>query len=315
MRGAVLLLIMAAADCAAQSLADFAGTWVLKFQGRNLMVLTLKLDGDRMTGTMVRPESFSTDSDGYFEKISASHATDPVEKCVLADGRLRLVIDDSRYTITLAAAGHAAIELVLDDPRLVMAPWIFDRSPDPDVTASSDWPTQHYSSPIVRVQQRLDAMAREDQAFRAIGSLAYDPRSEAADRKHRPQLLRIYKKYGWPAWSMVGKKAGDQFWLLVQHQDLLLQQQMFAAMEQAVKAGEASIRNFALLYDNILVSEGKLQRWGNKVQSACQDGKPPIFPVEDPAGLNQRRKEIGLMPIEAYLKMFEPSCVKPGQRP
>src|SRR5260370_21635240 len=107
-------------------------------------------------------------------------------------------------------------------------------------------------------------MAREDQAFRAIGSLAYDPRSEAADRKHRPQLLRTYKKYGWPAWSMVGKKAGDQFWLLVQHQDLLLQQQMFAAMEQAAKAGDASLRNFAPLYHNILVAAGQLQRLGNK---------------------------------------------------
>src|SRR5260370_23143795 len=158
-------------------------------------------------------------------------------------------------------------------------------------------------------------MAREDQAFRAVGSLAYDPRREAADRKSGAELLRIYKKCGWPAWSMVGKKAGDQFWLLVQHQDVPLQQQMFAAMEQAVKAGEASIRNFALLYDNILVSEGKLQRWGNKVQSACQDGKPAIFPAEDPAGLNQRRNEIGLMPIDAYLKMFDPSSFNPGQRP
>ena len=315
MRGALLLLIAAAANCAAQSLADFAGTWVLKFQGRNLMVLTLKLDGDRMTGTMVRPDSFSGDSDGYFEKISAGHSTDAVEKCVLADGGLQIVMDGDRYTMILTGAGRATLELVMNEPTYAMVPWILGRATDPNVTVASDWTAPHYSPQIVQLQKRLDAMARDDQAFRTIGSFHFDPRSAAADRKHRPELLRIYKKYGWPTWDLVGKQAGFQFWLLVQHQDLPLQRQMFPAMEQAVKAGQASAQNFALLYDNILVSEGKLQRWGNKVQPACQDGKPAIFPVEDPAGLNQRRKEIGLMPIEAYLKMFEPSCAKPAQRP
>src|SRR5258708_21815774 len=89
-----------------------------------------------------------------------------------------------------------------------------------------------YSPQTVKLEQRFDAMARENQTFRAVGRLDYAPRSAAADRRHRPELLRIYKKYGWPTWDLVGKQAGDQFWLLVQHQDLALQQQMFPAMER-----------------------------------------------------------------------------------
>jgi hypothetical protein len=72
-------------------------------------------------------------------------------------------------------------------------------------------------------------------------------------------------------------------------------------MEQAAKSGEASMSDYAYLYDRVQVGLGKPQHWGS--QTKCVNGKPVLDPVDDPAGLAQRRKELFMMPIEDYLKM------------
>ena len=86
MRGALLLLIAAAASCAAQSLADFAGTWVQKFHDRNFRVLTLRLQNGAITGSVVQPGQFTIDSDGDTLNISAQHKTHAVTQARLSSG-------------------------------------------------------------------------------------------------------------------------------------------------------------------------------------------------------------------------------------
>jgi hypothetical protein len=46
---------------------------------------------------------------------------------------------------------------------------------------------------------------------------------------------------------------------------------------------------------------GKPQRWGSQVK--CENGKPALYVVDDPAGLEQRRKELFMMPVAEYLKV------------
>jgi hypothetical protein len=82
-------------------------------------------------------------------------------------------------------------------------------------------------------------------------------------------------------------------------------------MERAVSEREASRSDYALLYDRVMVGEGKLQRWGS--QTKCLDGKAVLDPVEDPGGLDNRRRALFMQSIEHYLgAITEMSCRRQG---
>jgi hypothetical protein len=302
-RGAILLLIAAAASCAAQSLADFAGTWVQKHQDRNFRVLTLRLQDGAMTGSVVGPRQFTIDSDGDIINISAEHRTHAVTEARLSAGGLEFVFDDDRYSMALTGAGQAT--LLLLDPDYPFPGSKLERTAEPNVTVADSWPVPTYSKEILDLQERLKQMVKVDQAPRKDDTISPE-KMAAADAAHRSEVLRIHERYGWPTISLVGKEASFNYWLLVQHQDLEVQQKLLPDLERAANRGEASKSNFAYLFDRVQVNSGKPQHWGSQV--ACKDGKPELSPVDDPAGLEQRRKELFMIPLAGYLKSMERTC-------
>jgi hypothetical protein len=302
MRGAVLLL-MVAASCAAQSLADFAGIWVQKLQDRNFRVLTLRVQNGAMTGSVVQPGHFTIDSDGDTLNISAQHKTHTVTEAKLSSGGLEFTFNEDRYSMTLTSEGQAT--LLLLDPDYPFPGAKLERTSEPGVTVADSWPVPTYSQEIRDLQERLRQMVKIDQSVRTGGSISLE-KMVATDAAHRSELLRIHEKYGWPAISLVGKEASSNYWLLVQHQDLELQRKLLPDLERAANRGEASKSNFAYLFDRVQVNSGKPQHWGS--QATCKDGKPELSPVDDPAGLAQRRKELFMIPLDRYLKSMEPMC-------
>ena len=302
MRGAVLLL-MAAASCAAQTLADFAGTWIQKQQGRNLRVLTLRIQGSTMTGSMAQPRQMTTDGDGDFFDISAEPRKDPVTAVNLSANALQFVSDDDPYSMTLMGAGQAIL-LPLDQyfPR---PGWNLERTSDSNAAVATSWPVPTYSREILDLQGRLKQMVKVDQAPRTGDTLS-DEKLAAVDAAHRAELLRIHEKFGWPTFSLAGKEASANYWLLVQHQDLELQRKVLPDLERAANRGEASKSNFAYLFDRVQVTSGKPQHWGT--QASCKDDKAELDPVDDPAGMEQRRKDLFMIPVERYLKEMSAMC-------
>jgi hypothetical protein len=305
MRGAVLLLIAAAASCAAQSLAGFAGTWVQQHQGRNFRVLTLRLQGGVMTGSVVQPRQFTTDPDGDIFNIGAAHKVYAVTKLGPSAGGLEFFFNGDRYSITLTGAGQAT--LLLLDPDYPFGGAKLERAADPNVTVAASWPVPTYSPEIRELQARLKQMVKVDQAARKTDTISAE-KMEVADSAHRAEVLRIHEKYGWPAISLVGKEASHNFWLLVQHQDEYpeVQRKILPDLERAANRGEASKSDFAYLFDRVQMHSGKPQHWGSQV--ACKDGKPELIPVDDPARLEQRRKELFMIPLAGYLKSMERTC-------
>ncbi len=87
---------------------------------------------------------------------------------------------------------------------------------------------------------------------------------------------------------------------------------LFRKREQAAKSGDASMSNYAYLYDRVQVGLGKPQRWGT--QAKCEAGKPVLSPVEDLAGLDARRKQLFMMPVQKYLESeyMVKFCAKTG---
>ena len=57
------------------SLDDYVGQWVMKLGQRNFIVLTLKIDQGKLTGSLSRPKSFKLDAGSNFSEISSNTKT------------------------------------------------------------------------------------------------------------------------------------------------------------------------------------------------------------------------------------------------
>lgn len=178
---------------------------------------------------------------------------------------------------------------------------------------------------LPQIQQELAKRVAKDQAARKrmikgmqrgeggnskIDSTAHNEVA-AIDKENKTWLAKLIEEHGWLGKTLVGKKGAYNAWLLVQHadQDLPFQKKCLSLMTEMSK-GEVAPVNIAYLTDRVLSAESKPQRYGT--QCTIENGKAVVKKVEDPENLNQRRKELGLEPIEDYLKFVESMYVKPS---
>ena len=292
------------------SLQDYAGTWVLKVDGKNFCVLRLELANGRLTGSLSTPDHFQMDPGGQFSNISSTHRENPILEGSVVDGDLQfkagLASDSTDFLLRLTDHDHAQFQMRLG--ANLTSPWNLLRVSDSEkATVASNWDAKEYPKEIVALQSELDEMIKEDQAVRTEVPIVAS-KMRQVDQRNYPELARIYEKYKWPPISVVGGTAAHNYWLLVQHQELEFQQRVLPDMQRATDAGEASKADYAYLYDRVMTREGKPQHWGSQVE--CKDGKAVLAPVDDPAGLDQRRKDLQLMPvaIDDYLKLVAPMC-------
>lgn len=295
----------------APGVQEFAGKWVLKYSGQNFLALTLQFADEQLTGTMILPKHFQMDQGGEFSKISSDLATMTIAQASIVDGHLQFVAkrdsDEEQFSMSFVDPGHALLEMV----GFPLQPWKIERAKaSENLTVATNWPEpgpKNVSPEIAALQAKLKEMVEEDQAVRLATPISI-PKMEQVDAQHYPELLTIFEKYGWLRRSVVGREASDDYWLLAQHQDAHLdfQKRILPELERAAGEGESSRVNYAYFYDRVMTNAGKPQHWGT--QASCQDGKPAMRAVDDPAGLAERRKEFEMMPEEEYLKQLVPMC-------
>jgi len=302
-RGAILLL--AVRMCAAPQSSDFDGTWVLRLNGQNIFKLSLSTERGVVTGSLTKPKELIIAQDGDVTAIGPVQVTLPVQKSRYRSGQLELTIDDDPFVMALE--DHNRASLVLEGMR----PWNLERASDGSaIILATSLSEPNYPEEIRALREQLRAMVKEEQDAR----LAFDQaRIEAEDAKNRPEVLRIFSRYGWVTNSLAGKDAAHDFWLLIQHQTPEIQRRLLPALEKAAEAGNAAMSDYAYLYDRVQVGLGKPQHWGT--QTHCEDGKPVMAPVDDLAGLDARRKKLFMLPIGEYLKgdYLAKACANAGK--
>jgi hypothetical protein len=151
-------------------------------------------------------------------------------------------------------------------------------------------------------------MAEHDLSVRAElvaeGTLfdGYHPRMQAVHDAHAARLTAIMDVVGWPGEPQVGRDGAEAAWLIVQHAiaQPALQRRALVAFQGAVARGDAPALQAAMLEDRIRTLEGRLQRYGTQLDWDAQGVLNPL-PIEDPAGLDARRRSVGLGPLEATL--------------
>lgn len=120
---------------------------------------------------------------------------------------------------------------------------------------------------------------------------------ERIDSKNTETMKRVIDRHGWPGKSLVGSDGADAAWLLVQHADLDadFQRSCLDLLSNAVETGEAEPWQHAYLLDRVRIHNGQPQVYGTQMKGSSEGWIP--FSIEDEAGVDSRRREVGLGPL------------------
>jgi hypothetical protein len=120
------------------------------------------------------------------------------------------------------------------------------------------------------------------------------------DRLHVDLVRRVIADLGWPATPPWRRVSVDDFWLLAQHcPDGEVQRDALRALHAAWAAGTADGVHLAHLEDRVRVRAGDPQRYGTQVLVSGREVH--LLPVDDRGRVEQRRRQVGLPPLTAYL--------------
>jgi hypothetical protein len=135
----------------------------------------------------------------------------------------------------------------------------------------------------------------------------------AIDRENMRRLVEIVTEFGWPGRTLVGREASQAAEGMLQHAELEQLRQLVPFLRDAVARRDAASAQLAMAEDQIRVEEGRSQIYGTEVTQG-PDGVPKLYPLEDPESVDERRRAVGLPPLDEYLRQLEQVIGKPIQR-
>ena len=147
-------------------------------------------------------------------------------------------------------------------------------------------------------------MAERRAALNAAWSLV-----EGIDRRNQAALKAMLPADGgWFGRTVFGEDAARAAWLITVHavNDRRLMAEAARRMAPLVADAEVLPAWYASVVDRLAVLENRPQRFGT--QPVCRAGAWVIGEVEDPAGLDARRAELGLQAMEVRDFRPPPGC-------
>lgn len=181
------------------------------------------------------------------------------------------------------------------------------------VKANKDKEEIKVNRPLAR---ELDSIFNEDQRYRKMsGDIENKYGRESKEmmdlwkiimEKDSMNLVRVKEildTYGWLGADVVGKRGNSTLFLVIQHADLQTQEKYLPIMKQAVKDGKAEASSLALLIDRVEMRNKRPQIYGSQI--TFENNQYVIYPIIDEANVNKRRAEMGLEPLEKYVKNWD----------
>lgn len=114
------------------------------------------------------------------------------------------------------------------------------------------------------------------------------------------RIKKIIKTYGWPGYTLVGKKAGTTAFYVIQHSGYKAIKKYLPLIKKAAFNNEIDKESYALMLDRYLVFSGKKQLYGTQIIGFDHI----LWPIEDEVNVNIRRRELGMKNIEEYVKYW-----------
>ncbi|MGD0756288.1 MAG: DUF6624 domain-containing protein [Bacteroidales bacterium] len=161
---------------------------------------------------------------------------------------------------------------------------------------------------LAKADQLAASNAFPPEKFKNLTQKKWEDFKDSVFRTHETSLEKIFIKFGYPGYSLVGKKGEFNFWLMVQHCDFApdFQLRVLQSMKIEVEKNNADPGNYAYLTDRELINTGKQQIFGTQITYNSIGQAYPINLV-DSANVNKRRKEKRMEPIEEYLNRMTES--------
>lgn len=182
------------------------------------------------------------------------------------------------------------------------------------VKQNKDEAEKDFDKPLVEL---LDSIHDEDQKYRLqIDSINKKYGRESAEIKEHWKKIqfidsinliivsKILDERGWLGSNFVGKNGNMTLFLVIQHADSATQVKYLPMMREAVKNGNASGGQLALLEDRIALRQGKKQIYGSQIGTDNKTGVSFVQDLDDPDNVDKRRAEVGLPPLADYVKKW-----------
>ena len=164
---------------------------------------------------------------------------------------------------------------------------------------------------LALARQQLAERGRSDQAVREGFGAGGVPDSAQlvamarVDSANTTWLKAHVARWGWPTAAQVGQEAVEAAFLIVQHavHDTAFMRAMLPVVEQAHRRGELDGGAVAMLTDRVEVKAGHGQIYGT--QLSLKGGRWVLDPIADSAGVDARRRSMGLLPLAEYLRLVD----------
>ena len=165
---------------------------------------------------------------------------------------------------------------------------------------------------VGQIVHELTAMAEANRALAGVTNL--HPTSTQAsqigaiDRSHAHRLGQILDVIGWPTERVVGAEASAAAFEIARasSHDPELQRRCLSLMHDRLASGEVDPERVALLTDRVRIQAGKGQWYGTHVRVHRNEHGTMVAtetaPIDDAAGLDRRRDELGLDPWRHYCR-------------
>jgi hypothetical protein len=210
----------------------------------------------------------------------------------------KLVVRDQglRATWTLKGDEHA-LRLdrgkgTLDLGHLPQVPPSLDISPLPLPPAGPVPPDK-----VKEIAMELRARDDREQAARSNKA---QREAVVADNLH--YLREVVERYGWIDIPRFGKSAAAAAVFIAKHgNDIRLMQDALPIAERDARENGGGKEIVSVLVDDFLITLGHKQKYGTQVDKD-EHGQAYVIPVEDPAKVDEYRKELGIPPWSDYLK-------------
>jgi hypothetical protein len=161
--------------------------------------------------------------------------------------------------------------------------------------------------------QQLDSILKIDQKYRPIiRSVRKEFGNESDTIKKLWKVIAyndsmslikvtdILDHYGWLGPEAIGNDGNRALFFVIQHSNKTTMEKYLPMMKEAVTKGNADPDLLALLIDRTELLNDRPQIYGSQVQMI--DGKYVLYKTIDIKNVNSRRAEVGLGPLEEYLK-------------
>ncbi|WDF55867.1 DUF6624 domain-containing protein [Mucilaginibacter sp. KACC 22063] len=123
------------------------------------------------------------------------------------------------------------------------------------------------------------------------------------DKENQQFVAGLLDSCGWP--NGLSAANNHTIFLVIDHGEIDYANKYLPLVKQQAELGIVPKSDLATLQDRILLRNGQKQLYGTQTLTIGTIIK--VWPVDEPAGLDERRKTMGLQPMDEYLQAVKKS--------